>query len=209
MKKQQTVSREAPVPMWLDTARDLVSCLERGDEAQADSILQELARQRDASLFAELGRLTRQIHDALTGVQADARLSELAQGELPDAKLRLSHVLELTERAAHTTIEAVERLMPLTGSLGAEAAAVANGCLNEVLMAQSYQDISGQILKRVIGLVEEVETALVNLLRVTHQGVHKVEEQASVDGPVVPGIEDASRANGQDEVDALLSSLGF
>ena len=91
--------------------------------------------------------------------------------------------------------------------------------LNEVLLAQSYQDITGQIIYKVINLVEDVEHSLVDLIKHSskHLGVEaetgqssKKKDKSSLDGPVVPGVADEKETlSGQDEVDDLLSSLGF
>ncbi len=88
--------------------------------------------------------------------------------------------------------------------------------LNEILMAQDFQDLTGQILHRVIGLVENVETNLVGLIRVAGKragkGLHsgkKEEPDIEAGGPKVPGVDNWNSVSGQDEVDELLSSLGF
>jgi len=92
--------------------------------------------------------------------------------------------------------------------------------LNEVLMAQDFQDITGQVIYKVIKLVEDTETSLVNLVKLAskHAGLgvdlnekqEKDKDKSSLDGPVVPGVTDVSETvSGQDEVDDLLSSLGF
>lgn len=93
--------------------------------------------------------------------------------------------------------------------------------LNDALMAQDYQDITGQIIRRVINLVEDVETSLVSLISLAGQGrgaetadpadkggAERVGRDG-LDGPQVPGRESAGTVKGQDEVDDLLSSLGF
>ncbi len=90
--------------------------------------------------------------------------------------------------------------------------------LSEVMMAQDFQDLTGQIIKRVISLVQEVEDSLVGLIRITGgKSLEKVvEEQQQPEkdikavGPQVPGLKQATDVvNGQDDVDDLLSSLGF
>ncbi len=89
--------------------------------------------------------------------------------------------------------------------------------LNEITMAQDFQDLTGQIIGRVIELVDNVETSLVNLIRLSGQHILDENQEkddgksdVSVQGPVVPGVDDdASIVSGQDEVDDLLSSLGF
>ena len=87
--------------------------------------------------------------------------------------------------------------------------------LNEIMMAQDFQDLTGQIITRVITLVEEVEGNLVELLRITGEKIktkeNKTTEEADIapEGPHVPGIGKSDVVSGQDEVDDLLSSLGF
>lgn len=98
-----------------------------------------------------------------------------------------------------------------------------HGNLSEVMMAQGFQDLTGQIIRRVITLVQEVEDNLVELIRLsgsvesdaTANKVTGQKEQQSEDimkgvGPQVPGLSDTEgTVSGQDDVDDLLSSLGF
>ncbi|MCW8333062.1 protein phosphatase CheZ [Vibrio sp. SCSIO 43135] len=89
------------------------------------------------------------------------------------------------------------------------------GQLTEILMAQDFQDLTGQIIRRVITLVNEVEGRLVEILTVF--GTNQTEEasdnkkKASVDpeGPILNPHERTDAVSSQDEVDDLLSSLGF
>lgn len=88
----------------------------------------------------------------------------------------------------------------------------------DITLAQGFQDLTGQVLKRVINLVQEVETSLVNLVfmagqvdritGITHtpDGYEEEIDLTAADGPQVTTNEVVS---GQDEVDDLLSSLGF
>jgi len=90
-----------------------------------------------------------------------------------------------------------------------------NAKLTEVLMAQGYQDLTGQIIRKVIDLVGDVEGKLVDLVRIS--GAHVTAEEKKTDnerdikaaGPVVPGVDKGDTLDGQDDVDDLLSSLGF
>lgn len=88
------------------------------------------------------------------------------------------------------------------------------GNLAEVLMAQGYQDISGQIIRGVMKLVSELEIALANLVRLSDGGskrstVVDLEEKRRGFGPTVPGVDHGNVVNGQTDVDALLSGLGM
>ncbi len=93
--------------------------------------------------------------------------------------------------------------------------------LNDILMAQDYQDLTGQVIKRVITLVHDVEESLLGLVRMASQ----VDRMAGIEhSPQAPEVKKTSQqgegpqihadkrddvVSGQDEVDDLLSSLGF
>lgn len=95
--------------------------------------------------------------------------------------------------------------------------------LNEVLMAQGFQDLTGQIIRRVIKLVQDLEHSMVDMIRISGRRYRDTAENAdsmgsmdsaeitpesALHGPAVPGV-DTGAVHSQDDVDALLSSLGF
>ena len=86
--------------------------------------------------------------------------------------------------------------------------------LNDILMAQGFQDITGQIIRRVIDLVQDLEVSMVNLIKISskkfNSGGNALTEP-ELPGPVVPGVDDRAGdvATSQVDVDDLLSSLGF
>jgi chemotaxis protein CheZ len=88
--------------------------------------------------------------------------------------------------------------------------------MTDVLMAQDFQDLTGQVIRKVIDLVREVEESLINML--TAFGISSVNEQEKsvpklgenlVEGPIVNAEERDDVVEDQDDVDDLLSSLGF
>lgn len=85
--------------------------------------------------------------------------------------------------------------------------------LNDILMAQGFQDITGQIIRRVIDLVHELEISMVKLISISghKKTTEKITTHPELPGPVVPGVDDRSDdvAHNQVDVDDLLSSLGF
>jgi chemotaxis protein CheZ len=85
--------------------------------------------------------------------------------------------------------------------------------LTEVLMAQGFQDLTGQIIRRVIRLVQDLEHSLVDLIRISGRRLKPSDEsvpdlKTQTLGPAVPGV-DKDTVQNQDDVDSLLSSLGF
>lgn len=84
--------------------------------------------------------------------------------------------------------------------------------LNDILMAQSFQDITGQIIRRVIDLVQEMEVSMVDIIQIaSRKNEIRHIQQPELPGPVVPGVDDRQGcvAHSQVDVDDLLSSLGF
>lgn len=97
--------------------------------------------------------------------------------------------------------------------------------LQEIILEQGFQDLTGQVLKRVIGLINEVEQDLVSLVRIAGQveeitglspGADKETQDALIEkrkteaeGPQINAATRSDVVSGQDEVDDLLSSLGF
>src|SRR5262245_60683879 len=102
----------------------LKSSLDQGDELMFIEQLDELVHIRERSLFTELRKLTRDLHNALERFRLDSRLVDLAEKEVPDARQRLDHVLKLTDEAAHKTMDLVEQSGPLAERTAKEAASL-------------------------------------------------------------------------------------
>jgi len=86
--------------------------------------------------------------------------------------------------------------------------------LTDMMMAQGFQDLTGQVIRQVITLVEEVEDNLVRLVKVSgkhleHKKEDKVVDPIKAEGPQINAENNPNVVNNQDEVDDLLSSLGF
>lgn len=99
-------------------------------------------------------------------------------------------------------------------SLVAARSSTIGSSLSEVLLAQDFQDLTGQVLKRVIDLVQEVEDHLVHLIRLrgTAPGAAAavgLEDPENGCGPAITNPGDGSVMAGQDDVDDLLSQMGF
>ncbi len=97
-----------------------------------------------------------------------------------------------------------------------------NQNLNDILLAQDFQDLTGQVIQKVTTMVTDVEARLVNLVSMAghvdqltgmQHGEIKVEsKEENIDkgvGPQVNADELEDVASNQDDVDDLLSSLGF
>ena len=182
---------EMSTTLVLDQARALVKELDSGNMPAAEGLIERLSHIREQSLFQELGKMTRQLHDSLNNFAMDARMQSLAESDIPDAKARLNHVIEMTEASANRTLNAVEDTLPIAEQLQSvaktlhekwgrfrnkdmnveefrgmsneideflsvtkENAGQIHNNLSDVMMAQEFQDLTGQILRRVITRVQ-------------------------------------------------------
>jgi len=240
----------------------LVEKLQGDDIAGVVDVVQALVEARDRSLFNEVGKLTRGLHDALVEFHIDTDISEKDENGIPlvmdDASHRLDYVIKMMQDAANKTMDSVDEISPIATQFSKEANVIKDeweklrrkeigpdefrklygrideflgsavsssnqfsNHLQEIMLAQSFQDLSGQIIRRVISMVKDVEASLVDLVRRSGQVemlVGVVVQEATVDaddeakaicaeGPQVRKRADA--VSSQDEVDDLLSSLGF
>ncbi len=237
----------------LEQAKSLVEFLEIGQQEKADALIAEIQNPTNSELFAEIGKLTRQLHDSLTNFQLDSRLNDLATADIPDAKERLNYVITRTEEAANKTMDVVESIFPVVDNIADQVRAVnpawtklmnneidlkefktlcadidtllvttgretthIHSLMTDVLMAQDFQDLTGQVIRKVIDLVREVEDSLINML--TAFGISAEQTQGKsalkmadnlVEGPIVNKENRDDVVEDQDDVDDLLSSLGF
>lgn len=200
-------------------------------EAQWAEAAEEEAR--SAAMFNRVGQITRQLHDALQELGYADRLKDTA-GELPDAKSRLNYIAKLTGEAAEKVLNSVdaakakqdevvqisrllESLFPAKPAL-AEQLARLRVCgeqtdqhLTDIMMAQDFHDLTGQVISRVVKLAATIEEQLLQLLvDVAPTAVHAPKvDPLDLSGPVVNPEGRTDVAASQQDVDDLLASLGF
>ncbi|MFZ1246402.1 MAG: protein phosphatase CheZ [Azonexus sp.] len=82
--------------------------------------------------------------------------------------------------------------------------------LTEIMMAQDFQDLTGQVIKKIVGLAHELESGLMTVLIEVLPETKRTEEVASLmNGPVINGEGRTDVVVNQEQVDDLLDSLGF
>lgn len=199
-------------------------------------------------IHTSIGILTRQLHDSLNGLGLTDKVRDWA-GEIPDAKSRLSYIARLTGEAAEKVLNRVdlakaqqEHIATETRRIGAlivqdPVAAVAKGHvmnfitdveaatqevdqhLTEIMMAQDFHDLTGQVIAKVVSLAANIEEHLVQLLIQTAPADATIKSPAIATPanyqPTLRGPDTGNPSSSQDvvknqsEVDDLLASLGF
>lgn len=186
---------------------DALDAIERGDEDAWRQRIQALADTRTRGLVKRLGRLARELEQALEALPAGP-----PGGSLDDAGARLDHAVAMTEQATHRTLDLIEDSRALLvrlqeDSLDPEQAAIVaalRGRLKEMSLAQSHQDLGGQIIRRVAGIVRSVHE---NLAALDLPRARPEAASPAGSGPAVAGL-DQDRID-QRDADDLLSRLGL
>ncbi len=192
-----------------------------------------------AEVFLQVGSITRLLHDTLAQVGVMPKLQMAANG-LPDARSRLSYIADKTAAAAEKVLNSVDqakaehqRIASQTREMARAIVAdpvraVASGAvinfvgnveastaridthLTDIMMAQDFHDLTGQVVAKVVNLANELEDSLLKLLMqvIPEDQVHKVED-AFLNGPVVNPEGRTDVVANQEQVDDLLASLGF
>ncbi|MBS0355116.1 MAG: protein phosphatase CheZ [Proteobacteria bacterium] len=83
-----------------------------------------------------------------------------------------------------------------------------NAQLMEIMMAQDFQDLTGQVIKKVVDLAQNLEKQLLQVLIETIPAERKVEDSL-LNGPVINAVGRDDVVSNQEQVDDLLESLGF
>jgi chemotaxis protein CheZ len=192
------------------------------------------------AVHQKLGLLTRQLHDSLNELGYTDKLKDSVD-ELPDAQSRLTYIARLTGEAAEKVLSRVDLakiqhdfIASETAKLAAfivkdPVAAVATGAvynfvadveraskeidmhLTEIMMAQDFHDLTGQVIARVVNLTSTIEKQLVELLIQTAPSAPPAAPKApeGLAGPVVDPSARTDVVTDQSQVDDLLASLGF
>jgi len=204
-----------------------------------ETLSQRAVREANATeVFVQVGTITRLLHDTLAQLGVMPQLQRAADG-LPDARSRLNYIAEKTFNAADKVLNTVDQakaeqasIAERTRALAAElqanpVKAVASGAvlnfvgdieassaridqhLTDIMLAQDFQDLTGQVVAKVVTLANDLEGSLVKLLMqvIPADQQHKVEQV--LNGPVVNAEGRTDVVTDQGEVDDLLASLGF
>ena len=196
-------------------------------------------------VFQQLGAITRRLHDTLNQLGVIPKL-QIAAGDLPDARSRLSYIAKKTGEAAEKVLNLVEQakaeqsgiaeatrrmaraiaadpvravasgsVMNFVGDVEAATARV-DSHLTEIMMAQDFHDLTGQVVAKVVALAGDLEDNLVKLLvqaappdQVPQSQRVEAQKTESLQGPQHRVEVRADVVNNQGEVDDLLASLGF
>ena len=191
-------------------------------------------------VLRQIGEMTRKLHDTIEelglmpGLQAatqalpDARsrLHYIARktsdsanrvlNSVDDAKLEHQRIsadtLRLVDALSSSGVhdgEARDQLRALVEHVQTSTDRI-DEHLTNIMMAQDFHDLTGQIISKVVVLTDELETSLVKLLLQIAPDMPAAPANTELlAGPVVDAKGRTDVVNDQDEVDDLLARMGF
>ncbi|MEY3294991.1 MAG: hypothetical protein RLZZ451_1039, partial [Pseudomonadota bacterium] len=190
-------------------------------------------------VFQQIGSITRLLHDTMQQLGVMPKLQVATDG-LPDARSRLNYIATKTAAAADRVLNSVDQAKLEHAAIADATRAIAQAIvadpvravasgqvlnfvqdveartaaidahLTDIMMAQDFHDLTGQVVAKVVALANDLEDNLVTLLL----RVMPPEQRGKVDpgvlhGPVVNPEGRTDVVSNQGEVDDLLASLGF
>ncbi|WP_235584710.1 protein phosphatase CheZ [Thiomicrospira sp. WB1] len=208
--------------------KSLLKALEKENYDKASEMLDQIVAKRNESLIEGVEEIAQNLHDTLEGFGQDAQLLRDTKHGLPDATERLEYVMQTTEEASNKTLSAAENMIGLLESIESQTSdekiagyvRQAHAEMTEIMTAQSFQDLTGQVLNRVIMLVTSLEASLKDLIQrsglsldaipAAHQSEaeRKAEEEKGM-GPNVTRESQKGTVGSQADVDAMLDDLGI
>ncbi len=96
-----------------------------------------------------------------------------------------------------------------TLSCAAAAASQQHATLSEIMVTQDFQDLSGQVIKKVIQIISDTETNLLSLLIDSHPTGCTMPAALADESQMLQGPQTPDKAMAQGDVDDLLASMGF
>ncbi|GAB4041111.1 MAG: protein phosphatase CheZ [Rubrivivax sp.] len=205
----------------------------------AETLSQRAVKEASTTeVFIQVGTITRLLHDTLAQLGVMPQLQRAADG-LPDARSRLNYIADKTANAAEKVLNTVDsakadqaeiasRTRELAAQLTADPVrAVASGAvlnfvrdveaatartdqhLTDIMLAQDFHDLTGQVVAKVVTLANDLEGSLLKLLMQVIPADQQYKVEQVLNGPVVDAEGRTDVVANQSEVDDLLASLGF
>ena len=155
---------------------------------------------------ARLSFIDQSMHDAsektLSAVENSLPLTEATRKSCARMAKQLSNAEDLAHHAL------VQKTISHLGEIAAAEETLHHNLL-QIMEAQEFRDIAGQMVNKILGAAEEIEVILLDILREYAPNAKDslLSKEGQTAGPAIKT--EPGGINGQDEVDDLLSSMGF
>jgi chemotaxis protein CheZ len=206
-----SLSKEEAFARLGSITRELHEALNVLGDNQLESIVQEIPGARDR--LNHVAQMTEEAANKVLTLVEDAKpaCDDLAKrgADLNHSLSQSAETQDFNLGLAKVRLQECERFALQTAEVSAQQSQV----LSDIMMSQDFQDLSGQVIKKVIDIINRTELQLVGLLMDTAPNPVNVDEPGggtlSVDDYKLQGPQTPDSALQQNDVDDLLASLGF
>lgn len=203
--------------------------------------MNELHIDKSNEMFNKIGHLTRTLHQTLLDLGYDKEIEKVSHNipdakqrlayiatmteqaanktlnsvdSIIDIPTNITHSLNQVEQLIHSDLSKEDLVAELKKIMIAdrkkECEKIKEELMN-IMLAQDFQDLTGQVIKKIVHLADEMEQSLYNfLIEFSPEEASKIKEydNSLMNGPVIDKAQKGV-VNNQEQVDDLLSSLGF
>lgn len=202
----------------------LISFLEHNRERQGDVTLNDvidLAEVMTGSMREFLAAVQPTITAELTAIADEIsrlkveiinlRPNDMKNNQIPEAGRELDAIVESTESATHTIMEAAETIMAADAAGHEAYQALVNDKMIEIFEACAFQDITGQRISKVVSALNAIDarvSAFVERLRIAEGDDaprEETDEERRRRDLILHGPQHAGEGVSQADVDSMLS----
>lgn len=207
--------------------QSLIDLVDKSRQKEAVAVLEAILSTQQNAIIDDVETISENLHQSLDSFGSDAHIIKHAKLDLPDASERLEYVLEETKLASDKTISSAENLLAIIGNVESKVDNVASkeqlqqaqSEIIDIMTAQSFQDLTGQVLKRIIILVTVLEENLRELIssagidiesiHIEESAADKRQQEMKGVGPNATKSSQEDSLSSQADVDDLLGDLGL
>lgn len=175
----------------------------------------------DVAVKDDLQELATYIRDTKAEIM-NLSPEEISEETLPSASVELDAIVNATEKATNTIMEATEIIEKVGDEIGGETAEKLMEATTQIFEACGFQDITGQRITKVVKAMQEIEGKIDDLIsafsnddddareqrrREREQQRAAKRQEAIEEGELLEGPQLPEAAVSQDDIDALFDSL--
>ncbi|MFB9354989.1 protein phosphatase CheZ [Sneathiella chinensis] len=143
---------------------------------------------------------------------------EISEQHIPAAADELTAIVEATEEATNTFLDAADKLGEIGSRLGGDDETEITDIITQIYEASNFQDITGQRINKVVTTLQYIEGNINKLAESLGTPVNKGETRRDTpagikemdtrpDADLLNGPQLEGNGNSQDDIDALLASF--
>ena len=197
------------------------------DTQQVRAVLEEMLSTMNGNIGSADPRVLEELSSFIENTKAEIAAinpEEIPDEHIPEATDELDAVIEATEVATNSIMEAAEMIEGVAEEVTDEQADILSQAVTQIYEACSFQDITGQRIHKVVGALIEIERKVETVVekfgpdRETRDALKRQRQADKVNAEagateineedLLQGPQLTENANSQDDIDALLADMG-